>query len=338
MKKITLYILFLLLATGCKKIQSDLENTINTEPIYKIKGQMDMLPFDFIMDGSNVLMNYGEESVNGVPAFYTVFEDIENSKALKLSIIAPEKISFLVHQPGCYNLGFSETPPNPPIIMCQVNGQQFENTESINLLGYGMYDIPVRFKGLSSETFSFTINHGFNSTNWVAHFNVHSSQSGIVFESNNSSDNHQWFLDGQAIGQNANGIFTTSNGIHTLNHLLSDNLGNKCNYSQIFYVHENEVKWLFKTDPCSSSVNESNFESVLITYKDKGVTYSSAFSEENIDNSLSLKNIEYFIENSSSSAISVKFDIAFNGVLYNEDKSKKIELSDVEGTCKYTIE
>lgn len=356
MKKIIIYILSIIALASCKKIESNLENTANPDPIYKMQGNINDQPFDYTLNGTSVFMNNGVESMNGVPAFYTEFESIDNSTTIRLSLISPEKIykeitqypigkqdlSFLVHKTGCFNLGFSETPVNPPYIMIQdIGAEQFENKETIEVEEYGVFEIPIRFKGISNDTYTFTVNHGFENPDWHGRFNVSAVQSGINFGSQFLNNSHQWFIDGQAVGQSASGFFaidTSFNGLHTLSHYMTDNQGNKCEYSQIIYVYSNDIKWVFENTQCSPDPIASNFEHIIISFEENGEEYSSAFSEDNSNTKFTIDNIEYFLENSNSSAISVKFDAAFSGILYNENKSKKLVLSDVIGTFKYTIE
>ncbi|MFK8044234.1 MAG: hypothetical protein AB8B72_01970 [Crocinitomicaceae bacterium] len=336
--------------TGCKKIQSNLIEDSNKEPIYKMIGNVNGSTFDFTIDNETIFMSQGAEEMNNVPTLYTIFENKDNSTSLKLSIITPEKLyqpiseyslsdktaSFLVHQKGCYNLGFSTIVPQAPVIMYSKNGQFVD--ETVEVPGYGIYNIPIRFKGLNSETYMLTINHGFDSHSFSARFMLHNSLNGIQFESNTGVNEHQWFLNGELMSDKPMGYIPICEGVNTITHIVNDNLGNKCSYSQIFYSELNNLKWAVKSALCAGQTATSNFEKVIITFVEDGITYSSAFAEENKDYSFSIKNPEYFIESIGSSSISFKFDTEFNGVLYNADKSKKKTLSDVVGTCKYIIE
>ncbi|MDX1350132.1 MAG: hypothetical protein R3279_07790 [Putridiphycobacter sp.] len=351
MNKTLLYILLMLAFASCKKIKSDLENAASNLPIYKIEGSINNESFDYTVNDTSIFMNHGIADMNGVTTFFSEFSNEDNSTALKLEVLAPEKIykelnqyqlgdqlvPFLVHQAGCYDLDFSVSPPNPPLIYFQEE-DNFTSDKPVELEGYGIFEIPVRFKGLSSETYSITIKHGFEPTLFSAAFTVATKLDGISVKSDNITDNHQWFLDGVALCQDYSCLFTTENGLHNITHIITDHLGNTCTDNQIIYVYGNTVKWQLETNACSSETQSNNFGEVIITYTENNETYSSAFASENENLKFAIQNIEYFRESPTSNAISFKFDTSFSGTLYNADKSKKKILSDVRGTCKYKIE
>lgn len=352
MKKNILYITIAFTLLSCEKIQSKMEIDNNTTPIYKMSGRLNEQAFNYTVNDTNVFMSHGEEKMNGVTTFFTHFEDTENSSSLKISVIAPEKIyqhitdystedrvvNYLLHEPGCYYFGFTETPANPPLVIHEQDGN-FVNEPNIDIEGYGIYNIPIRFKGLSNETFNYTINHGFEAQNLLAEYVLTSDNSGIKFHSVFEEYKHEWFLDGEKITENNSGSTTVLNGVHTLVHIMSDNFGNRNSARSIFYTHANNIKWTLKTEECiAPPTSTTNFERLVLEYTKDGEVYSSAFSEENINHTFKIKNTEYFLDEINNASISIKFDVEFSGTLHNADKSKKIMFSEVTGTCKYKIQ
>ncbi len=348
--KISFYIVLIsFLALGsCKKLETPLTGTENMVPIYKMSGLINGEQTDFFVDNDSVFMNYGIEKHHNISSFYTVFENKDKETSIKFSITTAEKnynlqqlptedrlINFLVHEAGTYKLGFDNPPPNPPIILYLENNQ-FISGNSITYNEYGIYDLEVKFKGHSNRTFVQTINHGFSEAE-SADFELYNTQDGIYYSCYNSANTHEWFLDGDKIGDEMNGLILTSTGIHTITHKETDPWGITKEFSHIFYVSQGKIKWKFNTDLENDISEHNNYDHIAITYTQNGIDYSSTHTNQNILKKFHIKNIEYFKENENNDVISLKFDAIFDVTLNSED-NQKLELKNFKGTCKYILQ
>jgi len=341
---------------SCKKVKSELENQESSSPIYNINGIIDNKDINYMVDDSAVFLTYGTGDINGIKTFYSKIENPLEKSSIKLIFTKPEiihpnisnyntsnlSIPFLVHEKQCFNFNFDIFSGNYNLdYFSYFSNNQFIKSSEIEIEEKGIHRIDVRFKGISSNTYTQTINYGFESKLLSAYFelNNNSNFDKILFTATNTNHNHQWFINGQSVGNNQSfgELSLKDDGVYKITHIITDDYGNNNEYSILFYSSEYSLAWLLNTKLCNNSTNKSSFENISIEYEKDGELYTSINTKSNKNKSVSLTNIEYFIDDSSNSLISTKFDISFNCDLYNQDLSKKIEFKDIKGTFKYDI-
>ncbi|MFK8038442.1 MAG: hypothetical protein AB8B74_09145 [Crocinitomicaceae bacterium] len=351
MKHYYLYIFVLLAFASCKKVKSELEGTNQPIPIYKVSGLINGDSLNLTVNGTTALMSHGTGSLNGVGTYYTKFENKETNQIIKFSLTEPEiksedisnystsnkDIKFLTHQSNCYNFNYSSPPQDSPLLMILSNEGNWIHNTTLTFNEYGIYEVPLRFKAFSSQTFYHTIEHGFE-PNHSADFSLENTVTDIKFTSFEKNNNHSWYLDGELIGTAFDGFFTVKTGLHEITHTITDKIGNTVKKSHIFYSHYNQLKWILNTNKCYPTMVENNFERAIISYQENGVVYSSEHAEENEDHVIKITDIEYFIENQNNGKISFKFTASFSGTLLSPDLLQKKKLTNFTATCKYVIQ
>ena len=313
-----------------------------------MSGKVDNRFISFEVDDSTTFLTDGFENFYGIKSLYSKIENKTLNQSLKINLIQPERmyqllneydtnernLDFFINQPQCFRFIFS-TAINLPQYFTYQEDNGFINSDELELNEKGYHEIPVRFKGLSNETFVYDINYGFESSVFNANFNIAKGVNTILYSAN-MSGKHQWYIDGELFSELGSGSINLNDGVYKLTHVLTDDMNNSCSSSTIINVYMNSLAWELSVEKCETLSLFNNFETVFIEYQLDGVKYSSKNTLENFDQDFKITAINYF-RATPTSPISFKFTVNFDATLYNETMTQKIELKDFEGTFKYII-
>ncbi len=348
MKNILLINIIILLAFSCKKVESKYEGLQANNPVYFATGDIETTKLDLQVNDSTVFLSHGIIDFNGFSSYYSEIIDQNTEEKFKIILVPSERprknyadykiksqsLKFLVHEKACFKFDFGSNLTQENLFSYSLNNQ-FVNSPEIEIADYGVYTIPIKFKG-HNQLYSATINHGFVNQTLFADFDVFNNQNNAFFKAHNEDYKHEWYIDEQLVGQEKIGTINTSIGTHEIVHIVKDDNGNQAEHRKLFTIIGNHIDWVLNPVYCDNShVQEPNFEKIVIQYTKNGEVYTSEYNTENLDKSLTIHDIDYFLE---GAFLSVKFSIDFNCRLANKEQSKFIDLENFNGTFKYKLQ
>jgi hypothetical protein len=357
MKKI-IYILTIFSVFGtvaCKKIKPPVDESEANDPIYKIEGLMNGDSLKLYVDDSTVFIDNALYDFNGVEAYSSTISDAENDFELRVVVLRPEiyideegvklienkDVDFLIDQEVCLGTSFGNSNQNG-YFHINIDQQEFSGG-NFATHGYGMYQAGLQFPNIDTKIYDITIPIGFNHSELIPTFNLVGYNNNLIeFEADNSSADfsHQWFVDDVLINTQASFTDTIDFGLHSVNHIITDQYGNIANHKTMFYINNNSLEWVMKFEEniCNNDYYQSNnYGRGFIEVNRKGELFSSLYNPNNTAYKLKVTNIEYIIDGQSQSIKIIKFNLNFNAELKNKDESETILLENMQGVFQIKI-
>jgi hypothetical protein len=350
-KKHFIYIvLSVFLAFACKKIEPPIDESEANDPIYLLEGLMDGDSLSLYVNDTSVFISSSPTSINGIEGYSSSITDIENGLEVRMTVIRPERLidadgakliekgefDFLYHQPTCKKISFSEGSNQGDYLEVDLDGA-FVDGLDLQFKEYGNYVALMKFPNLSEQAFEIPISTGFDNLELNPGFSVTSLQNVLTFNSDVQNVNHEWYLNKEVINTNASFEHECLNGLHEVMHKLTDSYGNVSSEKTMIFLSNGSVRWVMSNEYCVPEMAASNFEKIIVNVVKDGETYTSAFSEENQFNNVSISDVIYAYNQNSGEVEFVKFRMDFDVLLKTLDNSKSLSLKEMKGVFNIRI-
>jgi hypothetical protein len=344
MKKSVAFILLVALALiGCKKEPLP-ELPEETGPYYSIQGYIDGEYIDLNVGQEGIKISQGVEYDNGVRSYFGQILSPIDDILIKIQFVRPERpmtskgldafdlsnLGFLVHEPGCISLDYGGSLVQPNYVLIKDEQGDFQAVNDVSFSEYGIHDMTIKFTDLGSNSFQVPVNYGFNDVQLNSKFQSIEYGDSVIFNPNNSSGTHEWYVDNYLVSGNTVCTTSVSNGVHLVEHRFKDENNNESIHSTLIRFTDSVFDWQMGLTPCSST-NNSNYGKVTVTAVVDGETYKSHKAIDNLDKSFAVSNIEY-VGNYSAAPSRVVFDFYFESTLLNGNQTDSLSLTAMSGT------
>lgn len=345
-----LLILTVLFAVGCKKIEPPIDESQANAPIYVLEGLVDGDSLKLEVNDTSVFITSGPFLMNGIEGYTSTISDVENDFELKLIVLESElyineegvqvlnneELDYIVHEPNCIGFDFYSNTGESTPLKVEVNDLSF-NSNNIVLKEYGIFDLKLNFPLIESQNYILPVPFGFEPKILSPAFSISESDNFIELEADNVSNNHEWYVDNVLISNSNLVEQKMSNGLHFINHIISDDYENSASDFAFVYYENGNFQWYLSKSPCDNYESSSNYGNVIIEVIDNGESYSSILNLNNKNNNVNVSNIEYVF---SSLAVLeyIKFNLSFDSDLDHNSSTKKMLLRGFKGTFNVKIE
>lgn len=353
MRKMNWLYLFVCVATivSCKK--TPLPNVPEgNQPLYSLNGTMGGEGFEWNLGEDNVTMDIGTAELNGVKTYYGEMHSVLNDEKFRIEFIRPERtrigdelkvfqkesVDFLVHETGKIQFDFGAAGSEVNILELENADGNWVSTNSLELKEFGYIPIRAKVNHYGNDIFSFVIKHGFADDVLNSAYHVQGSNDSISLDAKTIPGNHEWYIDDVLVGADPTYIGPITDGVHTIFHRLTDEDGNESSTTGLVRYMWGKQAWDMKINYQPDFTFEPiNYGRVVVSVYKDGQWYRSDKEVSNMERSFALSDIAIF-EGETPDLSVIAYDLDFDAVLYNENMTESLVLSNVNGTFNVGIE
>lgn len=337
-------LLFLLLAFACKKEPLPILPEGN-KPIYTLNGMINEDSLRFDVGEETVVINHGVAEEFGVLSYYSEMESVRNNEKFKIEVIRQElprsggafevfksnEVPFLVHEKGTVLFDFGGVGNQINTFQIQNGKGYFVNVREHEIPHFGIHTIKAKIDDSGNEVFQFQVKHGYEDRQLFSDYNVQGNSTEIYLDATHPAFAHEWYIDNQLVGTEANYVGNVQDGVHEIMHRVFDVNGNVSSKSGLVRFKGGKDFWDMKVNYSIEETFETyNYGRIIISYLKEDRWYSSAFAISNKGNTVAVDGIS-IIEDETTNEQLLAFDVAFNAQLYTQDLSDSLSLTGVSG-------
>lgn len=335
--------------TACKKDPLPVLPDGN-DPVYTVRGLLNGDSLNYRVGVDNVTIHYGLSEMNGVPSYFGKLNAPADEFELTIELIRPENTynengfrpiesksyNFLVHDDGCITLKFGSAYGQYNHVLIKDSNNDYVVMDQIEFDEFGVHELFVKFTDISTSTqiFHVPIKYGFEETAPGPGFQSYGSGDTVFIYPFNSELSHRWIIDGQFAGDDIYYSSYMADGIHSVEHICVDEWGNEKSYRTLIRFKNGEYYWQMTYNYCDGPAIAQSYDKVRITVVNNGQTFRSDLSDDNLAQSLSISDIQYFI-NSSNQHTWALYNFNCSKVeLLNDNQTESLSLQGLTGTFK----
>jgi hypothetical protein len=343
MKELFGFVLLVLVMASCKKEPLP-ELPENTAPYYSINGAIDGELIDLNVGQEGIEIAQGTSFINGMPSYFGQIVSPAEGLIIKLEFVRPElklnatgvvafdysKLGFLVHEPGCRAFSFGSNQDQSNYLLIKNEFGDFVPTDQIDFEQFGEYPAIMKFTDVGQNSFTIPVRYGFADFHLNPAFVLVPDSEMVLFEPMSQSGSHQWFVNGDLVSSAITFSQSFPIGVHKVEHVLQDEVGNESSYVTLMRVTNNVLDWKMDINVCGGS-NTNNYGKVVVSVSRNGILYSSDLQIDNLTENFSVSNVEY-IGSSDFNPERAVFDFFFNATLVNASQTDSLYLESMTGT------
>lgn len=314
-------------------------------PIYTLSGLVGTDSINMRVGMETVTINHGFSEENGVSTYYGEMDYAAENEKFRIDIIRNEKtqgdggvsvfkegeIPFLVHQKGRFKFDFGGVGNQNNYLLLQDKNGNFVNTDELEINEFGIYEVRAKFSDLGNDVFDFEVKHGYEERELNSMYLAQGSDDTIVLESIFESNYHEWYIDGLLVGTDTRYEGGISDGVHRIRHRVIDGFGNESSSKSLVRFKGGKEFWDMKINYVTEPTFETyNFGRVIISMFKNGKWYTSTQAVSNQTKTFNVSDIN-FIPNEGGQHGLTAFRFNFNAVLYNQNASDSLVLSNLSG-------